>query len=297
MPSRPLVVSPDLAVAIGLNEAIALQQLHYWLNETTSGVEYDNVRWIYNTHEEWEKQFPFWSLSTIKRTFSALEKLGLIRSEQLNKSQRDMTNYYTINYGHPALSHEVKLTPSKSSDCTSPVAQNEPVQKVKKKRSTGSKRAAVIGSNWTDDHTEITTENTAEKISCQPPEATDAEVLITEQAKQVLTHLNQITGSRYQMATGTLQNIRARLAEGFTTDELVLVADYTTAKWAGDLKMADYLRPSTLYQLSKFPGYLSAAGKWAAAGRPECVNGKWISAATSNPPPHWNSEEGWRDVL
>ncbi|MGQ7101900.1 hypothetical protein ACUOAQ_30880, partial [Escherichia sp. SP-MK] len=44
MPSRPIVINPDLAYSIGLNEAIALQQVNYWLKETTSGVERDGVR-------------------------------------------------------------------------------------------------------------------------------------------------------------------------------------------------------------------------------------------------------------
>ncbi|MGS6422161.1 conserved phage C-terminal domain-containing protein, partial [Enterobacter hormaechei] len=61
MPSRPIVSNPDLAYRIGLNEAIALQQVNYWLKETTSGLERDGVRWIYNTNEQWVEQFPFWS--------------------------------------------------------------------------------------------------------------------------------------------------------------------------------------------------------------------------------------------
>ncbi|RVR60047.1 DUF4222 domain-containing protein, partial [Citrobacter freundii] len=61
---RPIVINPDLAYSIGLNEAIALQQINYWLQETKSGMESDGVRWIYNTTEQWLEQFPFWSEST-----------------------------------------------------------------------------------------------------------------------------------------------------------------------------------------------------------------------------------------
>ncbi len=115
MPSRPIVINPDLAYSIGLNEAIALQQLNYWLQETNSGLERDGVRWIYNTTEQWLEQFPFWSESTLKRTFTRLKSLGVLKVEQLNKSQRDMTNYYTINY-ESALLDEVKVTKSKKSN-------------------------------------------------------------------------------------------------------------------------------------------------------------------------------------
>lgn len=123
---RPLVVNPELAQRIGLNEAIVLQQLNYWLSETDSGVEHDGRRWVYNTLEQWQKQFPFWSVDTIKRTLSSLQKLNIVVVEQLNKSKHDRTNFYTINRLASALidegnlhsSDEGKLHPSNDADCT-----------------------------------------------------------------------------------------------------------------------------------------------------------------------------------
>ncbi len=276
MPSRPIVINPDLAYSIGLNEAIALQQVNYWLKETTSGLERDGVRWIYNTNEQWLEQFPFWSESTLKRTFTRLKNLGVLKVEQLNKSQRDMTNYYTINYESELLD-EVKVTKSKSSKCTLPSGQNEPMEEVKVERTIGSKRTALIRSNCTDVLTENTTENTTDIKNpiCPVAPQPDGDVLITDQAKQVLTHLNQVTSSRYQVSTTSLQNIRARIGEGFTVEELSLVVDYCNAKWSDDLTMASYLRPQTLFQPTKFPGYLKSANSWANAGRPARVNGKW----------------------
>ncbi|WP_320711329.1 conserved phage C-terminal domain-containing protein [Enterobacter asburiae] len=276
MPSRPIVINPDLAYSIGLNEAIALQQVNYWLKETTSGLERDGVRWIYNTNEQWLEQFPFWSESTLKRTFTRLKSLGVLKVEQLNKSQRDMTNYYTINYESELLD-EVKVTKSKSSKCTLPSGQNEPMEEVKVKRSIGSKRTALIRSNCTDVLTENTTENTTDIKNpiCPVAPQPDGDVLITDQAKQVLTHLNQVTSSRYQVSTTSLQNIRARIGEGYTVEELSLVVDYCNAKWSEDLTMSAYLRPQTLFQPTKFPGYLKSANSWAKAGRPPLINGEW----------------------
>ncbi len=276
MPSRPIVINPDLAYSIGLNEAIALQQVNYWLKETTSGLERDGVRWIYNTTEQWLEQFPFWSESTLKRTFTRLKSLGVLKVEQLNKSQRDMTNYYTINYESELLD-EVKVTKSKSSKCTLPSGQNEPMEDVKVERSIGSKRTALIRSKWPDVLTENTTENTTDIKNpiCPVASQPDGDVLITDQAKQVLTHLNQVTSSRYQVSTTSLQNIRARIGEGYTVEELSLVVDYCNAKWSEDLTMSAYLRPQTLFQPTKFPGYLKSAKSWAKAGRPPRVNGEW----------------------
>jgi len=95
----PLQVIPSLAVAIGLNEAIALQQVHFWLQNPRAGVVRDGFKWVHNTYEEWqETNFPFWSISTIKRVFLALEKEKYIISAQLDEKDREMRKYYRIDY-------------------------------------------------------------------------------------------------------------------------------------------------------------------------------------------------------
>ncbi|ELW9330850.1 hypothetical protein SIO49_003885 [Citrobacter freundii] len=177
MTSRPIVINPDLAYSIGLNEAIALQQINYWLQETKSGMERDGVRWIYNTTEQWLEQFPFWSESTLKRTFTRLKTLGVLKIEQLNKSQRDMTNFYTINYESELLD-EVKVTESKRSKCAVPSGQNDTMEEVKVTRSIRSKRTDVIRSKCTDDLTENTTESTTENKTPSCPEASQPDALV-----------------------------------------------------------------------------------------------------------------------
>lgn len=143
---RPLVINTQLAMKIGLNEAIVLQQLHYWLRDTNSGMECDGVRWIYNTTEQWLEQFPFWSESTLKRAFASLKTLGLLRCEKLNKSKRDMTNFYTINYGSELLD-DGKLSESIGSKCAAPSGQNDTMEEVKMKRSIGSNDPMSSGQN------------------------------------------------------------------------------------------------------------------------------------------------------
>ena len=112
---RPLLFSPELARRVGLNEAIALQQISYWVTETESGIEFEGRRWIYNTYPNWVKQFPFWSEETVKRTMISLRKQGLILVAQLNKAKHDRTNYYTVNDECFALYDEVKSAPSMGS--------------------------------------------------------------------------------------------------------------------------------------------------------------------------------------
>lgn len=72
----PVMIIPSLAAKIGVNEAVVLQQIHYWLGISKHVVE--ERTWVYNTYEEWQKQLPFWSVSTIKRTIRSLEMMGLL---------------------------------------------------------------------------------------------------------------------------------------------------------------------------------------------------------------------------
>ncbi|POP35489.1 replication protein, partial [Blautia producta] len=97
---RPLIVNPELSCIIGLNEAIILQQVHYWIEKKKeSKIDFHDGRyWVYNTYEGWQNQFPFWSISTIRRTISKLEKIGLLLSGNYNRLGIDKTKWYTINY-------------------------------------------------------------------------------------------------------------------------------------------------------------------------------------------------------
>lgn len=100
MDDPPLVVQPALAVAVGLNEAIVLQQIHYWLqhNQKTKRHLIDDVTWCYNSIPEWVEQFPFWSESTIWRTLKKLKQLGLLKDTTNSSDKRDRTLWYTIDY-------------------------------------------------------------------------------------------------------------------------------------------------------------------------------------------------------
>ncbi|WP_338469558.1 hypothetical protein R4Z10_12080 [Niallia sp. XMNu-256] len=92
----PLLILPSLAKQIGLNQAIILQQVHYWL--TSSRHKYEGRIWIYNSYREWQLQFPFWSEQTIARGIRSLEEQGYLLSSNFNRMKQDKTKWYTINY-------------------------------------------------------------------------------------------------------------------------------------------------------------------------------------------------------
>ncbi len=93
---HPILVDKELASVIGLNEAIVLQQLNYWLH-SKSAKQIDGRLWIYNTYDNWRKDnFPFWSERTIRRAFDSCEKKGLILTGNFNKAGFDKTKWYSI---------------------------------------------------------------------------------------------------------------------------------------------------------------------------------------------------------
>lgn len=93
---EPLQVLPGLAAVIGLNEALVVQQLHYWLRRSKH--EHDGRKWIYNTLGEWQVQFPFWNEATLQRTMKSLIAINLVKVHKFNRNNWDRTNWYTINY-------------------------------------------------------------------------------------------------------------------------------------------------------------------------------------------------------
>ncbi|MDV7621681.1 hypothetical protein R4615_05750 [Acinetobacter baumannii] len=140
----PLQVQPSLAMAIGLNEAIFLQQLHYWIG--TSRFIRDGQKWVYNTYSDWLLQLKYMSLPTLKRTIKSLKEKKLVRVERFDKLRSNQVNYYSIDYETLAIISEniaqaidsieqLKMNQSSSSNCTNAVAQNEPIHQLKMSQS------------------------------------------------------------------------------------------------------------------------------------------------------------------
>lgn len=135
-----LTVQPVVAMALGLNEAIALQQINYWMART------NNVRngrkWVYNSIAEWSKQFPFWSPSTVKRTFASLESAGVLVSDCFNADKLDHSKWYSIDYEKFAEITDPVIAARRAdleksgdttigSNCTNRLGQADPVRQPK----------------------------------------------------------------------------------------------------------------------------------------------------------------------
>lgn len=153
----PLVLLPSLAVKVGLNQAIVIQQIHYWLQASKTKI--NGQKWVYNTIDEWLEQFPFFSRSTLERTISSLVKDGFLIVEKLSTFKSDRTNYYTIDY--------VKLNESSlQNDVTN--ASNCGNHNVKMTEST---ITSNCGNGYTES-TETTTETTTDIINADAQKTT-----------------------------------------------------------------------------------------------------------------------------
>lgn len=203
--------------------------------------------------------------STVRTAIAKLEKDGWLKRTQRRQGNRNASNIYQLNVSKLRAAALAHLPDSDTSNSDASKSDPSKFEASKSGKNVGFDPSESGG----DPSVKSTTDPSDKKPSCQVAVQPDPAVVITDQAKQVLSHLNQTTGSRYQVCKSSLENIRGRLAEGFTPDELTLVVDYSVEKWGDDLKMAEYLRPTTLFLPSKFPGYLQSANKWNKAGRPE----------------------------
>ena len=114
----PLQVLPSLAVALGLNEAIIVQQLHYLLRLKKH--LFAGVSWIYNTCDQWCRCFPFWGRNTIRRALANLAQQGiLVSTTRFNRSALDHPKWYTINYDR--LAEVCDRAPRQREDVEEPV--------------------------------------------------------------------------------------------------------------------------------------------------------------------------------
>ena len=225
----PLQVLPSLAREIGLNEAIMLQQMHYWLIKSSH--EFEGVEWFYKTLEDWQTEFPFWSAMTIRRTLTNLEKQKVIRIGNFNKKKFDKTKWYTIEYqcvNRRCVQYEQTMCSNRTDGCVQ------------------------FEQTYTREYTETTTEN---NVTEEKP----LKVVWTEETKHIIDYLNKRTGKKYSVKTKkTAQLIHKLLDNGFTVEDFERVIDIKCKQWLNNEKMNQYLRPRTLFS-EKFEDYLNEA--------------------------------------
>lgn len=204
--------------------------------------------------------------STIRTAIAKLEKEGWLTRTQRRNGNRNASNVYRLNVAKlrtAAFSQLPESDTSKSDASKFDASKSDP----SKSGNNGSFDPSESGGDpsvKSKPEPQVTT-----KTSCPVAEQPDPEVVITDQAIVVLTHLNQVSGSRYQKSKTSLENIRARLREGYSVADLQLVIDLKHEHWSGNDEQYQYMRPETLFGPKKFESYLSSATRWEQKGKPK----------------------------
>ncbi|HAT2813270.1 conserved phage C-terminal domain-containing protein [Citrobacter braakii] len=204
--------------------------------------------------------------STIRTAIAKLEKDGWLTRTQRRNGNRNASNVYRLNVA--------KLQTAAFSQLSDSDASKSDASKFDASKSDPSKSGKNGGFDPSESGGDPSVKSTQDpqvtsKPSCPVAAQPDPEVVITDQAILVLTHLNQISGSRYQKSKTSLENIRARLREGYSVADLQLVIDLKHEHWHENDEQYQYMRPETLFGPKKFESYLQSATRWDQKGRPK----------------------------
>ncbi|WP_158233829.1 conserved phage C-terminal domain-containing protein [Sporosarcina sp. P3] len=224
--------SPQFAAIVGTNEALFLQQLHYRL-QISKNIK-GGHRWVYNTYEEWTREFPCWKMHGVKRLVKKLETDQLIITSAYNKMPMDRTKWYRIDYE--------KL----SQTCGEfvPFEQTETVDTVEQKR-------------LSEENIMLPAITKELKQTTKKKRYSEKDLAIIS---SVIEYLNQKASKRFKHnANTTMDLLHERIEEGYTLNDFKLVIDTKAAQWLHHPQFRHYLQPSTLFKAEKFENYLNEA--------------------------------------
>jgi len=220
----PLQILPSLALKVGLNEAILLQQLHF--RSLISSNIRDGYKWVYKTYDEWKnEEFPFWSVDTIKRAIRRLENNGyIVSTSSYNRMKMDKTKWYRIDYSKLEC-QQLQNAPSTTAKSAEPEMQFAPSTE-------GNLPLAIT-----------------KEIKSNKKEHVENNLDVVP----VIDYLNKKTSKQFKASSkATERLVKARYREGYKLDDFKKVIDLKAKDWLDDSHWHKYLRPSTLFNPTNF---------------------------------------------
>jgi phage replication O-like protein O len=127
-----------------------------------------------------------------------------------------------------------------------------------------------------------------EKHMSGKPDSSAPDSTQNDIARELIDHLNAHSAAHFRPVEANLKLVRARLGEGYSADEIRAVIKAKCEEWRFNRKMVKYLRPSTLFNATKFSQYAGqlgvnvvddgridlGGGRYAIAGRTYAADGK-----------------------
>ena len=98
---QPIIIDKEIALLVGLNESIVLQQINSLIEESkkTNANFFNNRYWVRcSLNMLHERYFDFWSIDTVKRIISRLESAGFLIINNFNRDPLDRSKWYSIDY-------------------------------------------------------------------------------------------------------------------------------------------------------------------------------------------------------
>ncbi|NOQ31083.1 MAG: hypothetical protein GQ570_08185 [Helicobacteraceae bacterium] len=92
----PIVIQVEMATLLGLNEAIFIQQLHLWLQNSAEFI--NSVAWYKTTLKELQEFFPFFRLEQLDDLTKKLYNDKLIEIKVFNSGNWNEVSMYRIEY-------------------------------------------------------------------------------------------------------------------------------------------------------------------------------------------------------
>lgn len=226
--------SVDVAKEVGVNAAILLQSIKFWCakNKANGKNEHEGLYWTYNSVKAWQELYPYLGKSAIDSALKKLEERGYIRIGNFNKIAYDRTKWYAITEKGLLLFEN-------------PFLKNGNGNAENGNGSSENQEAIPDASQL------LTDSSTDAAASSKPP------------VKEIIAHLNAVTGKRYSPRTkDTIDHISARWAEYpdmSYEDRLAMfisAIDNMVECWTGT-RWEPYLKPSTLFRPTKFDEYVN----------------------------------------
>lgn len=255
--------------------------------------------WVYKTAEEMlEETMLTCSRQTMDRIFKSLTEKGFIDKRRNPKYKWDKTWQYRVNlqflsqalielgyvlegYSLPQSEFQNEQSSNYGEQSNGQIEQsNAHIEQSKAQNEQSDAHSEQSNAHGEQAIPKITTKTTT-KITTEDKnnvvaDATDD--VCSSVHEDVIGYLNQRTGRNYNAkAKGNQKYINARMAEGYTKEDLKTVIDNKVAVWLHHPKWSNYLRPSTLFNGDNFDAYLNeipfVKNKGGLSHEPKSTNG------------------------